>query len=442
VTGLPMVWAQASGTSGMSLAWLALRRWCSSLTLSSPESVPSLFGLWAWLGALAALLGLAILFQGPGRALRQVFDVPGHVRLVGASFARLRRAWRVVVVTVGLTVVSWTGGQIRTYNVAQGRDDLVLLTRSRGLAELGFEQGVLAALTPMRDVFGLADNLPLLVLATVVLFRVSAMRWGEPYVPLSLRAERNSGWLEVIWGCGALYVLYRMVSLVSGTGDLPMGGCVIVEVALVPLVMLTLDGAILGWLLVELRGASLGEMSNDELAPEQAIGLLPGAALACLAALPARYLATTFVLLSMYHLPSSMNDSALGRYIRWQLSWGLTYVQAAALVVAGLAGVVAWSRGTLGGAVRGYLRLLAAEGGHLVALLALAGVAGGTLASVAYLLVLSLPVQTWVLAAADGYAHYATLPVGLTALAALVDLGERSLPTARLAEDPAEPTRV
>jgi hypothetical protein len=63
-----------------------------------------------------------------------------------------------------------------------------------------------------------------------------------------------------------------------------------------------------------------------------------------------------------------------------------------------------------------------------------AGVVAGGLAGVAYMLVLSLPVQTWVLAAADAYAHYGTLPVGLMALAGLVELGERSLPTARMAE--------
>lgn len=435
LSGLPVVWAQVSGTATNSLAPLALRRWYSSLTLSSPEAVPSLFGLWAWLGGLAALVALAVVFQGPGRALRQVVDLPGHVRLVAAAVARLRRAWRVLAVTIGMTVVAWTGGELRTFSAPQGRDDLVLLTRSRGLGELALEQGIFAALTPLRDVFGLADNMPLLFLATVVLFRVSAARWGEPYVPLSLRHQRNSGWVEALWGSGALYILYRLISLkMTDTGDLPLGGCIVLEVVVVPVVMVLLDGAILGWILVELRSASLGETNDDSLAPEQAVGLLPGTALACLAALPARYLATAILLLS-YHLPTSASDTALGRYIRWQLSWGLADVQGAALVVVGLAGVVAWSRGTLGGAVRGYARLLAAEGGHLAALLTLAGLAAGSLAAVAYLLVLSLPVQTWVLAAADGYAHYATLPVGLTALAALVELGERSLPAAALVEE-------
>jgi hypothetical protein len=105
------------------------------------------------------------------------------------------------------------------------------------------------------------------------------------------------------------------------------------------------------------------------------------------------------------------------------------------LVVAGVAGVVAWTRGSLSGVVRGYPRLLAAEGGHVAALLTLAGLTAGALSAIAYVVVLSLPAQTWVLAAADGYAHYATLPVGLVTLAALVELGEQSLPLASLAAE-------
>lgn len=429
-----MIWAQAaSGTAQGALVRLALRRWCSSLTLSSPDALPSLSGLWAWLGGVWVLFVIASVFQGPGRTLRQVIDLPGHIRLVAAALSRLRRAWRVVAVTVGMIVLAWTGGQIRSYSALQGRDDLILLTKSRGLGELAFEQGVLAALTPLRDLFGLADNLPLLALATLVLFRVSTVRWSEPYVPLSLRRNRNSGWIEFLWGCGAIYILYRLISMASGTGDLPLAGCAGIEIVVVPLVMLLLDGAILGWILVELRSASLGVTGNDTLAPEQAIGLLPGTALACLATLPARYVATAVALLSE-HLPTSVFETALGRYIRWQLMWGLADLQGAALLLMGLAGAVAWSRGTLRGAFSGYGRMLAAEGGRLIALLALAGVAAGPATAVAYVLVLSLPVQTWVLSAADGYAHYATLPIGLITLAAIVELGERALPVATLAD--------
>ena len=59
-----------------------------------------------------------------------------------------------------------------------------MLTRSRSLGELAIEQGILAGLTPLRDVAGLGDNLPLLVCAVIVLFRVSF----EPPGSLSLMA--------------------------------------------------------------------------------------------------------------------------------------------------------------------------------------------------------------------------------------------------------------
>jgi hypothetical protein len=160
-------------------------------------------------------------------------------------------------------------------------------------------------------------------------------------------------------------------------------------------------------------------------------GLLPGAVLACLLALPGRYLATA-VWLVWFDL------SAGEAQLRWLLSRGLVEVQAAALPAVGLAGAVAWSRGSMASAVRGYLRLLSAEGGHLVGLLTLAGLAAGGGATLAYLVVLSLPVSSWVLSAADGYAHYATLPVGLVTVAALVELGERALPRATLAETETE----
>ena len=80
----------------------------------------------------------------------------------------------------------------------------------------------------------------------------------------------------------------------------------------------------------------------------------------------------------------------------------------------------------------GYGRLLESRAGHVVAVAACAGIASGLLAAAAYAVVLLMPAQSWVLAAADSYAHFATLPVGLWTLAALIELGERSLPTASL----------
>ena len=158
---------------------------------------------------------------------------------------------------------------------------------------------------------------------------------------------------------------------------------------------------------------------------------MPAAALACVLALPARYLAT-FVWLSSAYLPTWATATVVGDYMRWQLGWGLTDVQAAALLGLGMAGAVAWSRGTIRGAVAGYRRLLSAEGGHLVAVVTMAGDGRRPGFRVAYAVVLLLPVQTWVLAAADSYAHFATLPIGLWVLAASIELAERSLPTASL----------
>src|SRR3954451_2451221 len=105
---IPLLWAQAVGTGSgpgaasgtgagtgaanpAALAYLAFRRWCSGLTLSSPQSVPSLDALYALLAGLAALLIVVVVMQGPLLALKQLFDLPGHVRLVRRA---TRRVWR------------------------------------------------------------------------------------------------------------------------------------------------------------------------------------------------------------------------------------------------------------------------------------------------------------------------------------------------------------
>jgi hypothetical protein len=154
-------------------------------------------------------------------------------------------------------------------------------------------------------------------------------------------------------------------------------------------------------------------------------------------ALPARY-AATFVFLASTYLPTWAYDTSAGRIVRWQLGgWGLTDLQAAALVVVGAAGAIAWSGGSLRGSIVGYRRLLAAQAGHLLAALAMAGTAAAVLAAAAYAVVLLMPAQSWVLGAADSYAHYVTLPIGLWTLGALVELGQRSLPSASLRQSPA-----
>ncbi len=294
-----------------------------------------------------------------------------------------------------------------------------------------------AALTPLRDVAGLGDNLPLLMIAALLVFRASfdLPAWGAPppgTTPDSVVGAR-SGWSTAVWGCAALYALYRIVSRLAGSADLPLGNCLVAEAIIIPFLMVVSDGYLLAWVLTELRNAGLDDTGEDRLDARQPIALFPGAALACVLALPARYLAT-FVWLGSGYLPTSASASPVGDYVRWQLGWGLTDVQAAALIGVGLAGAVAWSRGTMRGAVAGYLRLLAAEGGHLVAVVALASVASGLASAAAYAVILLLPAQSWVLGAADSYAHFATLPIGLWTLAAFIELSQRSLPIAALVQ--------
>jgi hypothetical protein len=434
----PIVWGQATGSNPSSLALLALRRWYASLTLSSPAAVPSLYGLWAWLLGLAVLLVLAMVIQGPVRALRQVFDVPGHIRLWSASWTRLRGAGRMVAVTIGMTVVAWTLSQTLRFNDPRGRDDLLLLSKARSLGELALEHGTLTALTPVRDLYALGDNFVLLLVATALLFRAlterrERARLAMPPGRWPVGTVPETRWTNLIWGATSIYLLYRLGTRLMGKAeDLPLGGCLMIEGPVIPLLMVLCDAVMISWILVELRDVGLNDAGHDMFEPLAVVALLPGAILACLLTMPARYLATA-ILLTDFYLPATIGATFVGSLLRWQLGWGLAAVQGAALTTMGLAGAVAWSRGSMQSAMRGYLRLIAVEGGHLVVLLLLAGVAAGSGAALAYLLVLSLPASTWVLAAADSYAHYVTLPIGLLTLAALVELGERALPSATLA---------
>ncbi len=433
--GLPIVWAQnavaSTTTAPSALAPLALRRWFGSLTLSSHESVPSLFGLWVILAALGGLTLIAMIVQGPGRALSQLFDLGGHVRLLSASFRRLRRAGRLLAVTIGLTVLSWTGSQALVYNNAEGRNDYLQLTRARHLGELAVEQGILAALTPLRDIVGLGSNLPLVFLATILVFRATTDSWaGASAHPWGAgNTISGSGWAHAAWFSGAFLILYRLASIGSGLFDLPLGGCLLIEPLVVPALMAIVDGLVLAWALTEMRDAGLEQPDGIRFSPRPTVELLPASIAACLVAMPARYLASG-VLLALYHLPTSTDATGLGRYMRWQLGPGLVISQGFGLIFAGLVGVVAWGVGSINEAARAFGRLLAVEGARLAAVLGTAGLASALASSIAYFVVLSLPAAPWVLNAADSYAHYCTLPIGLLTLSALVELGERALPEA------------
>jgi hypothetical protein len=413
----------SSAGSGVIVFETALRRWYAGLTLSTPANPSGLAWLWAILLGLGALILLVTVTQGPGRMLRQLFDIPGHLRLFSAAMARIRRSGRLLAVVVGLTVVTWTFNQALTYTDPQGRDNLTALTRGRQLVPMALEQGILAGATPLRDIIGLGNMIPLLIASAVLVFQFSTDRWGSVTRVISPRASRDAAWGTLAWGATALYAVYRAIGVIYGTTDQPLTGCFGFEVAIVPLLMPIADGMLLAWVAVELRNAGLPDSDETEaLDVAGAVALMPAAVLVCLLMMPGRYAATAAGLVFQY-FPSLPG-------VIWLLGWGVIDLQAAAIVALGMVGALAWCRGTIGSVLRGYGRLLRNEGGHLIGFLIGAAILASGLASAAYLLVLSLPIQTWVLGAADSYAHYATLPVGLLTMAGLIELGERSLPMA------------
>jgi hypothetical protein len=421
----PMLWAQNS-PDDFEMPLLALRRWFWGQTLASPRAAPGSEALGTWVLGLLALLLVVIIAQGPGKALRQLLDLPGHLQLIGQALERLRTSVRLVMIVLGAAVLSWTSALLFRYNRPSGLADLAVLTGNKSVPELAIEQGILAALTPMRDLFSLADLLVLLGIGGFVAFRFSADRWGAPDSDVS--GKPLPAWATVAWASAALYGLYRVATMLATTGDLPMGGCLFVEPMVVPVLMVLADGVLAAWVLVELRRSA--RSSDIEPVPvAAALVVLPASVLACLMVMPARYAATA-AYLALPYVP----DGVAGTVLAPMLGWGPIYLQGAAVVFSGLAGAVPWCRGGMSAAFNGYGRLLRSEGGHLVAALAIGGMAAGLPVGVSYLLVLSLPAQPWVLPAADSYAHYATLVIGLGVLAALVELGGRSAMEASPAE--------
>lgn len=425
-----IIWAQAGPTTTEgAIAFMGLRRWLAGTTLSSLEALPSRFGLLILLASLGGLLLLVLAVQGPIRALKQVLDVPGHFRLLGAAIGRLKRSARLVGMLFFAAVLSWTTWQFREFNEPRRLVDLSILLKAKSIAEVATEQGVLAALTPQRDVFSLGSVLILLLAASVLVFKLSADRWGSGGGSTRRGGVSPSStsplppWTTIAWGAAWLGVMVRGAGYIMEPEGLPPGGCLFVEALVIPVLMALTDGLLLGWVLWELRRASAEQTDETRgLDTAEVVRLMMRATVVCLLALPARYAATS-AWLGLVHksyfgpLEPFFLDLVRGR--------APIVLQGVGLIFVALAGVAAWNRG---GLLRGYFRLLRAEGGRVFVAVVVAGLVAGGLSALSYAVLLSLAAQPWVLGAADSYAHYASLPVGLLLLSALVELADRALP--------------
>ena len=231
------------------------------------------------------------------------------------------------------------------------------------------------------------------------------------------------GWGVIVCGSTALYALYRITSFVAGTGDLPLRTRIPPEIVAIPLLMVLADGLVLAWILSELREAGPGAAGDAPFDPAGGgADARGGPGLRRGLAGPLRGHGRPL----RPGVPAPLGHRRAARRLR-----ALATGRGPDRPASGLADDPRPGRRRRlerrdPRRRLGYLRLLRAEAGHLVAALALASLAAGIVAAVAYAIVLALPPQTWVLAAADSYAHYATLPIGLLTLAALVELGGRA----------------
>jgi hypothetical protein len=422
---LSMPNASAPGVDPLRYPLLVLKRWFGSVTLSSPEPLPSQTSLLlAWGIAAAILIAIAVIFQGPKRALRQLFDIPGHLGLVHHTIWRLKTSGRMLVFVFGTAIVSATCWQFTTYTMAEKKEDLAILFKSKSRMDVASEQGILAAMSPARDVLALGDTTLLLILISALVFKRSADRWsaGEEDYESPKRSGAISGWMTVSWCAAWLYVLYRLVSVIVDREGLPLSMGFLPEVFVVPLLALFSDALLLSWLLTELRSK---RVDSDSVDMEVVVRDIPSAFLCCAFAMPARWV-SLLLWLAVRYVPggSGVGGHVLRDVLR---GWGLVVLTAAGLVgLLFFAAIPTFERKRIG-IWRRLFRAIRHEGGHLVASILFGGVVAGSLAALAYLLVLALPSQPWLLSAADSYAHYGTLPVSLVVGSALVGLGERAL---------------
>lgn len=419
--------AQATNSAGdpFAVAKIALRRLFAGSTLSSPEIAPSTTPLLALAAAIGLLLILVLVVQGPAAAFRQLFDLPGHWRTFQASAARFRRSGRLIAVLCGAFVLSWTVWQARGYASSARLEEIGNLLRRKSVTETALEHGTLAALTPLRDITSLSGNLILLCAAAFVVFKSTTDRWSIS------RAAAQSGvatrWTTVAWVSAWAFTLYRIACHLSNPDGWPLTRLPVVEVFIAPPLVLICDALLLAWVLAELQQAESDSAGVPiDLTVQRTIRKLPRAIIACALVFPARYVAHA-VWLGLSSLPPNAPPFVRQMAADILVGWGLVWVQVAGLAFLPLVGAAAWA-GHKVGLVQTFIRTVRSHGARILAAVVGSGIAAAACCFFAYAALLSLPSQPWVLTAADSYAHYLTLLVGLLLAATLVEVSQQALP--------------
>jgi hypothetical protein len=426
----------AQTTNSADAMLLALKRWVGGGTLTSPDAVASPdFQARFWLLGLLLMVLAGLLRQGPRAVFVGLFDWSEARRLVGLGLRRLKQRPVVPLALGGFLLLSWTTIQLIHYADPLGVDNLQKSLRTKTLPVLSLEQGLLAALTPLRDLTNLADCWPLVAAAALIAFYFTSKLQWVPQSTMHRGLKNAQLWAQFFWIAASVWLFYRMVVGGSSEGGLPLNSGAYIEILLEPLFMLVIDAVLLSWILTELRDAPFTD--NDTLLPnvEHVLNLLPGLILVNFLIVPGRYFAHGLWLVwnSVVDLiaTNGVVPPAVVQYVVWGLSWGILDMQAIAFPLMILTGAAAWGRGSIRETFRIASRMLARGASTIFLITLFCGLLNLISTALISTLILSHPTEPWVLMSADSYCHYASLYIGLSLVSCFVQMGEEALVTAQ-----------
>jgi hypothetical protein len=421
-----LILAQSIDTDSADAMILALKRWVGQSSLTNPQtSSPSDFLTQYWLIALAAIFVFGLLAQGPRRFLVGLFQRSEFEAILKSGLVRLRSRLLVPLAMFGLLLTSWSTSQLLQYRSTANFDALQLTLRGKTVTAYSLEQGVMTAITPLRDLISLADAWPLVAAGLFCGFRYASM---AQWIPNSIKTRlqfRAQFYNQIFWIVSSIWLVYRLVVGVSGDGGLPLYSGAWFEIVLEPITMVLIDATLLAWVIVEIRDSLTSD--TERLAPnfESIFELFPSIVLVSILLAPARIFSHLVWLTwntALENIDGSQMPVQIVQKVIWALSWGLIDLQTMAAPLAILAGAVAFGRGSVRQTLGVLWRTLRAKGSLYFQITVAMGVLGFFTTSSTTMLMLAHPAEPWVLMAADFYSHMLSLGVGLWYLSCLIEL--------------------